>query len=165
MSSSSGVMLVAVFLCVCSSPAVLQPPGGRGLPPALPQPLLGRWAAASPARRPRPLWPLLSYQPCTRLETLPRPPPARSLSFSHYVHCKQNHCVFNWDEALNIDVFIRKTSSSSIRCDSSLVVGHINIPFFLTPICQLVLVSSQSSGMSVMLPLISYHIFRSGCLC
>lgn len=61
-----------------SSPADLQV--GRVQRPARPRPRLGRWAAASPARRPRPLWLLRSYPPSTPLETLRPPSPARSVS-------------------------------------------------------------------------------------
>lgn len=72
---------IAIFLIVfCSSPAALQAPVGRGLPPAQPPRLLGRWAAVSPARQPRPLWLLPSSQPSTLLETLLPRSPARSVS-------------------------------------------------------------------------------------
>lgn len=73
-------VITVYFLDSFSSPADLQV--GRGLRRAQLPPLLGRWAAASPARRPRLPWLLQSSPPSTPLETLQLPSPARSVCVS-----------------------------------------------------------------------------------
>lgn len=94
------------FLDSFSSPADLQE--GRGPRLARLQPLLGRWAAASPARRHRPPWLLRSSPPSTPLETLQLPSPARSvcvwirssihpaLDRSDVFYCLSIHFSFLW---------------------------------------------------------------------
>lgn len=93
------------FLDSFSSPADLQE--GRGLRLGRLQPLLGRWAAASPARRHRPPWLLRSSPPSTPLETLQLPSPARSvcvwissvhpaLDRSHVFYCLPIYFSFLW---------------------------------------------------------------------
>ena len=116
------------FICFYSSPPDLLV--GRGLRPARPRPQLGRWAAASPARRLRPLWLLRSSPPSTPLETLRRPSPARSASalqnisfvvrsvadLMFYSQCEVRKAACQW---------IRKHFASSRYRDNFISVLHV----------------------------------------
>lgn len=120
--------LMVSFICFYSSPPDLLV--GRGLRPARPRPQLGRWAAASPARRLRPLWLLRSSPPSTPLETLRRPSPARSasarknISFAvrsvadlmFYSQCEVRKAACQW---------IGKHVASSRYRDNSISVLHV----------------------------------------
>ncbi len=117
-SSGSNISFLIVFLFgVCSSPADLQAPVEKGLRLARHRPLLVRWAAASRARRLRPLWPLQSSPPSTPLETLRLQFQARSESdMMFYNQCVQEKLLSTDEEHFTSIRFCKNSGSFHLSC-------------------------------------------------